>query len=770
VVADLWGVPGSGKTALLAQLKVTVASPADLWLRCFFSTDDQSLADEDAQAVADYAAFQAFAARVAEEVERVLQPEPESREARLLSDFQLAYDEARVSGAPISVKTTVLFSVIKNSDVGNVDVATMHASVRSKQPRLAAALCTLLRGLTQETPALDPRRIVLGLDEFEWVPAGRLRTWVLELVRDLDSALVVVPRMPNAAPPDTAVDCPLGRFSREEIRIFARECLPMHDVSERLVVGIEDATEGHPQAVCLAMELLQRYDDPEAAAAAAELGALPPDLAQKRSRMVESIVGRDGLEAEALLRACAVMRKFDAAMLSEVVGPEADVERLRRYSFVEEAPDPREGFFRLHPVVRRELANRLERRDHPRFIDLHRRAAEHCADWLSEFEEVEDVDPASLSYGSWYRYEDPCWQAAKREWLYHQSRASSSGKKERELGRLRFTRVFLDAFWWWGCYLEFPFCQALLDDWRRTQEDTDWTSAFTQILEAYPHGYEKDKEPHEWLEGELPRWQAVRAALLDVRDACGLAGDAAAIDEEERRHVRALVDTFLAHAARYERSDDAAYATALKQYDEAVELFERNEDDWDTAWTRFERAELKLEHGHVDEARADWSRAAGLVADLEDEELAANLHRLAADAHFAAGDAHAAFAAHGRAVLHAYLFQRRPHPPDEYTLSFYAEQVARALDRLFEHGRAGGDMLRAGELLAAPFPGRPALAVPSLTPPAADDVHAVAAALFPDPPAAAELNRRSSKFLQRWLLAEAELQLPAPTDVAASTW
>ena len=136
----------------------------------------------------------------------------------------------------------------------------------------------------------------------------------------------------------------------------------------------------------------------------------------------------------------------------------------------------------------------------------------------------------------------------------------------------------------------------------------------------------------------------------------------------------------------------------------------------------------------------------------------------------AAGDADAAFAAHGRAVLHAYLFQRRPHPPDEYTLSFYAEQVARALERLVEHAR-GDEVVRAADLLAAPFPGRP------VTPPAdlaalcaKHDLPGLSAALFPDPPSADELHHRSSKFIQRWLLAESALDLAAPTDTTASAW
>jgi hypothetical protein len=676
-----------------------------------------------------------------------------------------------LSTGAINIKVTSLFSSFKDSNVANVDAGTLSESALAKRPRLSAALATLLRGLTQETLSVGPRRLLIGLDEFEWVPNGLLRRWVLELVRDLDNALVLVPRFPDVGAPEDQIDCPLVRLSRDEINELAIDCLPHLELSDRLLDALEDATDGLPQAVCLAIEVLQRYDVAEDAAAAAELGTLPPDLAERRARMVETIISRDGAAAEQMLRACAVMRRFDAAMLASVVGPEAELEALKRYSFVEPAPDARDGFFRLHPAVRRELSHRLEQLDPAHFLDLHRRAAEYCAGWIAEFEEDEDVESGSLSYDSWYRYEDSRWQAAKREWLFHQARASASGPKERERGRLRLARVFLDAFWWWGCYLEFPFCRALVFDWRTTQADRDWADTLVQILDAYPHGYEKAKAPHEWREEELPRWDAVRAALLELRDACGVAGDPASLVEPERRHVRGLIETFLAHAARYASQDDSSFANALQHYDAAIELFDADEDAWDEAWTRFERAELRVEHGQADAARDDWQRSADLVAELEDEELAANLHRLAADAHAALGDLDSAFAAHGRAILHAYLFQRRPHPPDEYTLSFYAEQIARALERLLASGEDGADVGRAAELLAAPFPGRLAIATDEIAALCAEsDFWGLSSRLFPDAPTVDELNRRNSKFLQRWLLAEGEVNLPAPTGVGMWAW
>lgn len=774
-MADLWGIPGSGKTALLKQAKTELATPADLVLHYGFSAEERKADDSDARAIADYGAFQGFAAWVGEELKEKLEPEPGSREERLLNDFDDGYDRAQLPIAPVEVKMAAIFGTIKDNEIGSGRTPEeVRASVDAKRPVLVAALGQLLRGLTQENPDTEPRRVLLGLDDFEWVPPGPLRTWILELVGKLDSALVLVPRMPEFAPPTvghTAVSCPLDRLSREDISELVNECLPGREISDQLLDVIEHASDGHAQAASLAVELLQRYEDAEADAFAQKLDALPDDLAQKHTQMVEQILGRDGTKAEQILRACAVMRKFDASMLEAVAGAEADLDSLKRYSFVEPAPDPRDGFFRIHPVIRRELARRLEESDRDRFLDLHALAASHCADWISEFEEEEDMASESGSYASWYRYEDQSWQAAKREWLFHQAQASRRGKKERELGRRRFAGVFFDAFWWWGCYLDFPFCRVLIEDWRSTQEDREWTEALEVILEAYPSGYEKAGAPAEWRSGELPRWDAVRAALLSVLDECGIDGDAAALEEADARHVRGLIDNFLAHAARYRALDATAYATAIGHYDEAVRLFEQDKDNWDTAWTRFERGELHLEHGNADAARPDWQKAAELVVELEDEELAANLHRLAADTHAAAGDFDRAFAAHGRAVLHAYLFQRRPHPPDEYTLSFYGEQVARAIERLLGHAGDAGDAAHAAELLAGAFPGR--------QPPPPDEIRTLceqkdlaglSAALFPDPPLIEELNRRNSQFVQRWLLTEPELQLAAPTDLQASAW
>jgi hypothetical protein len=267
-----------------------------------------------------------------------------------------------------------------------------------------------------------------------------------------------------------------------------------------------------------------------------------------------------------------------------------------------------------------------------------------------------------------------------REWLHHRAladRAPGFLDRQRRASRLQFLRVFLDGFWWWGCYVEFPFCTTLLEDWESTQQDVGWLEDVRLILNRYPTGWRKD-------EAEPGVWADVRSALIAAREACGLSGRAGSLRTEDERHVRGLIDLFLAHASRYRRPIDEAerarlYVDAVRYYGEALLLFEADEDRWDGAWTLFERAELHGEHGAEDEALEDWNAAVTIVRDeeMDDQELAANLHRTIADIEARRGNAAESLAAMGRAVARAYLFQNRPHPPDVYTQRFYEELLER---------------------------------------------------------------------------------------------
>src|SRR5262249_40081238 len=141
-------------------------------------------------------------------------------------------------------------------------------------------------------------------------------------------------------------------------------------------------------------------------------------------------------------------------------GNGADHERraLERYGLVQTTARGNQ----MHEFIRLSVAAELRDTKHSKWEDLNSRAAQSFFRSLDQ-EETEYKYTAG-GYGRWYKYERPEWQYLKREWLYHSGQLPG----RRELVRARFTLVFLEAFWWWGCYHPFPFNHKLLEDWERT--------------------------------------------------------------------------------------------------------------------------------------------------------------------------------------------------------------------------------------------------------------------------------------------------------------
>ena len=99
-------MPGSGKSALLKQMRMALAAPGDL---CVYHVGTGSeTADEHERTLTDYL-FQAFAERVASDLEDDLAPSAGSREERLFQDFKDAYERSALPAHPITVKAMSIF-------------------------------------------------------------------------------------------------------------------------------------------------------------------------------------------------------------------------------------------------------------------------------------------------------------------------------------------------------------------------------------------------------------------------------------------------------------------------------------------------------------------------------------------------------------------------------------------------------------------------------------------------------------------------------------
>ena len=587
---------------------------------------------------------------------------------------------------------------------------------------------------------------LVTVDGFDTVAGSALSRWVMSLLAQLPNTLVVIVRSPGVAAPGLAGVTPerkrLEPFSRAEVGELLTCCLPDATVDPRLVKIVHGWSEGHAFSVGLAAKYLTTLPEPEPEAFEAHLARLPEDYTAQRIELALEIVRAPGVaELADEASAIAVTRRFDIDLFTALAAAEAlpltpaeSVERLQEAGLVEPAGP---GSYRVHSFIREPLVQRLAPA-HRR--QLHRRAADHYYSLLTTDEP--DLHDSARPYDNWYRYEKPAWQAQLREWLYHNRAAAATEGEHREV-RLQFARVFFDAFWWWGCYLPFPFCPDLLADWRRMREDDDdWVDDLALLLDAYPPGHRKHG---------AGRWADVRAALLGVRGSCGLDGDADALEEPDERHTRGLIDNFLAHSVRYrEMSGEAerarGYEQALAYYEEAARLFEREAETWELAWTLFETAELHADQGELDRARASWRDAVALAVDEDDWELTANLHRLVADLRWKEGSAAEAFDAHGRAVLHAYLFQCKTpsRRPDAYTVTFYVEQLERVFERLTTLKRAA--LEDAVARLAAPFGFAPP-AVADVAAALTTDEHArLAGLVFPAAPDDDQLMEVRSSF------------------------
>jgi tetratricopeptide (TPR) repeat protein len=680
--------------------------------------------------------YNAFVEHVVSLAEELAQA---SGRERTFGDFSTELESIELRGALVDVDQTVnaTGATIDESKVGVVDVEVDADALEGVFGPRARAVTSLF--VRQFQPALKRSTLVVSLGDYDDVAGSTLVQWLLRLLASLPNTLVLIERSPGATkPPVAAEESAVPPFTRDEVGDLLRGYLGAAP-DDMLVDNVYEWSGGHPATAAIAGRFLRTVDSARADDFVAHLQALPEDLAAERARIALELVSAPGaVDLADVARASAVPRRFDTDLLSALVDgplPDDSLERLCAAGVLEAVGKPDAGLYRVQAFLREPLLELLPPKQRKL---LHGRAAAHLYELLSG--EEPELAADALSYEAWYRYEKPEWQEMLREWLYHQ-REGARTDGERQRARLKFARIFLDTFWWWGCYADFPFCQDLLADWERARnDDADWVQDLRLLLSAYPTGWRKHGEGN---------WLDVEAALVGAKESCGIDGDAAKLRGPDARHTRGLVNNFIAHSCRYRTcaDDDARgrqYKRAIGYYNESKELFAK--ENWELAWTLFETAELHSDAEQIDAARETWRQAVALALDENDQELNTNLHRLRADIRWQGGSKSDAFDSHGRALLHAYLFQCKTpsHRPDAYTLAFYLEQVERAHERLRTLNEA--ELADAVARLRAPFMADPADNEAASVP---DDYHELAGTILPAAPRPEELLATRSDLTRR---------------------
>jgi hypothetical protein len=297
---------------------------------------------------------------------------------------------------------------------------------------------------------------------------------------------------------------------------------------------------------------------------------------------------------------------------------------------------------------------------------LHLLATSFYREQLNELEE--EYQQEDSGYGQWYRYENRAWGDAKDEWLYHLSRAG-----EYKTVETAFLRAWFDGFWWWGCFLEFHFCDQLLLEWQQREirpESREGLRLLMRFKEAYP------KETEDRYAGN---WTEVESVLRDVRRRADLDEEVNMPLHADARHLRGMTSIFLAEARRFGARDtvgaEAFYRDALRQ-------FIANHDDWDTAWVYYHLADMLTEAGRYADASERCRSGLTLGIAEEDPEVQANIWRVQGDIALAMQQYDECAQAWKQCIEHAYRFQVEPIAPDPYTIRFYAQMADLLCSRL----------------------------------------------------------------------------------------
>jgi sirohydrochlorin ferrochelatase len=533
--------------------------------------------------------------------------------------------------------------------------------------------------------ARQGKRLLLLVDDFHLLAGRPVGDWALRWLTGIRGADIVlthllVPAAAGPGPqwPSATIPISLGNLDCDDVeRYLAAHPGIGPDVAD-IIGPVWQFTVGHPQAMVLTADLI-RENPLEAVQDIKRLHALEGGLSRQLDVLVERLFRAIGdTELRDALYSLCVTRHFDLALLIRLLELDEKhgqtlIDQIRQFSFVTESAGGR--FLAISDFVRRiGQANHV---DWTRGQRIHVLAADYFHGLIAD-EMADDKGWAQAGF----HLEDQRFQTFEKDWLHHLGHLEG---RQRGTGRLEIARIFLDGFWWWGCYVPFPFCDEILADWSATSDDADdhaWSQALRTVYQSYPKRGRLEKTPR-------AQWIQLRRYLRYLWDQGGFGRDS---DDPLLRHLRGVIDIFLVDALRYLNPAD----TRIDEYlDDAVnQLAGRNDyDDYMVAWLSYPRSELALQRGQVEQAMELAISGVRENSHLGTDDLIGNLHRVYADALWSRREHPLALDGYARAVALGYRYQVLTHP-DDCTIPFQQEMIDRCLERMVEL-RADGESAHA---------------------------------------------------------------------------
>ncbi|UOZ06776.1 AAA family ATPase [Amycolatopsis sp. WQ 127309] len=527
------------------------------------------------------------------------------------------------------------------------------------------------------------RRVALLVDDAQHLDASGGTAWLLELVRALGGALVVVARRGGGA--DTALGhvCrvhALGPLSRDDVAAHLAQRLG-RGVRPALVDDVCLTTGRLAWGVGVLAEGLAR--EPAEGGGRAVVPAGPVELDELIGRVLAAMPK----ELRSALDHLAVLREFDRAtavhmlgadgtpagraevLLDELVDAllvETDVAREDPRARSADVTHPLTAL-RLPELVRKVACASVRARRPDGLAELHRRAADFCQS---------AVDAASVAAGDpfahWSAIEGGLSQRYFSEWVYHVAHAEP---RLRAGTRDKIIRWYLEGFFWYEWKVPHWFCSRLLSycaEIRRTNTDVEWLDCLTTLHQNYPRGWRKEAPPE--------AWRRAIDALTHLRTVVRRpAGPPAEVTDDGQ--VFALATHLLAECFHFVGTNPEV---ADERYLEAAEWYVSDYNSWNRRYTCLHRLELAVRHGLREVGFDELAELLGYAKDVGDVEMFCLALRVSADAHLRRGELGHAAAKTAAATLHALAYQAKQlllqqmnDFPDGYTREVYLEMIAR---------------------------------------------------------------------------------------------
>lgn len=515
------------------------------------------------------------------------------------------------------------------------------------------------------TDALARRIVAMNLrgnalivfDDFCHIRGTFLEKWIAtELLPCLRGCKIVLSHteVDSAFLPADAFSVPLERFSPAETRKYVEIRLGSAALSLGLAERLHAHFDGTPQQIEWAVDSIQMIGAehanelaffrqpafPGGSSGMDDLAAMQIDLVVRRSP-----------DMKAAIDVACLLQEFDRKLFEEVLSgaaPDADFslssawKKLGELSFVESKDEGR--IYVVHPQIARWRENLLQERNLSFVEDVHRLAAA----WYGMVMQRREEDSDESVWERLHQYEQAEWQTLSQGWLRHLAASPDAG--------LEIATRYFDAFFWWGEYVEFPFCERLLED-LKTASLSPRSRKVVEMLDEFHRSF----VPQRQQSGATAWTQEVLLVLSHLSDRLGL--NAPPPDDARRWHLRGLVENYVAEAryaaSRRDPLAEVAYRNSAEAFFKARQICsemgrqlledgdrktarrcreQANAEAWYGGWMCTWLAGLYAEWGQADKAiqAANLAEQTILKVDPKDIEALGRIHAARGDVHFAA--------------------------------------------------------------------------------------------------------------------------------------